>query len=703
MSENGSKAELSIFRSHSFYIKIVSTFVGLLLLTVLPIIWCNYIEGERLVREFSNDLLIQVSNTVTEKAENYFLPASISVETGSLLSRIKAISCNDRDQVELYTLGVLKSYPQISMFYFADDTGTLFRGWRFPDGNMETRIIDKHATPPVQIFRYRDAGFKLIASEESSEIDYDPRVRPWFVGAKQTGSNFWTDLYVLARNKKPAITSSCPMIDENGKFQGAWAMDIELDEMCGFLQNMKIGKSGIALIINEKNQVIAYPELSRMIKEENGTVRPIRVEELGVASITEAFRQHVATGKSRCEVETGGEKFFASFSELPKSFPARWKIGVVVPENDFTGPAKLMMTQIILICIAILLIAVLLALYVSKSISKPIRLLAEETRKIRNFELGEKVLIVTYIKEIQLMHDAISSMKNGLRAFRRYVPAELVRQLIHTGDEARLGGQKKELTVFVSDIAGFTSIAERIPTEELMVHLSVYFDELTQILISRKGTIDKYIGDAILAFWGAPLPDDDHAYNACAAALACREKIENLNRKWDMEGKSPFPTRIGISTGETMVGNVGSSERINYTVMGDNVNLAHRLEGASKVYGTQILVTGKTREAVADRFWFRPVGIVSVKGKKQKTPVFELMGFKIKGENGDTAELCTEFSRGFEAYLARDWEEACNTFKKLSMRFPTDAPTNFYLSRCEQFKDNPPGPGWRGVEYVESK
>ena len=443
MSENGSMPRPSIFRSHSFYIKIVTTFVGLLLLTVLPIIWCNYIEDELLIGGLSDHLLVQVSNAVTEKAENYFLPASISVETGSLLSQIKAISCYDHDQVELYTLGVLKSYPQISMFYFADDTGTYIRGWRFPNGNMETRIIDKHSTPPAHIFRYRDPGFKLIASEDSREIDYDPRGRPWFVGAKQTGSNFWTDLYVLARNKKPAITSSCPMIDENGKFQGVWAMDIELDAMCGFLQNMKIGKSGIALIINEKNEVIAYPELSRLIKEENGTVRPIRVEELGVAPIDAAYRQHMLTGKSRCDVETGGEKYFASFSELPKSFPARWKIGVVVPENDFTGPAKLLMVAVILICSAILLIAIVLALYVSRSISKPIRLLAEETGKIRNFELGEKVLIISYIKEIQLMRDAISSMKNGLKAFKRYVPAELVRQLIHTGDEARLGGHKK--------------------------------------------------------------------------------------------------------------------------------------------------------------------------------------------------------------------------------------------------------------------
>ena len=294
--------------------------------------------------------------------------------------------------------------------------------------------------------------------------------------------------------------------------------------------------------------------------------------------------------------------------EFPEPFPMRWKIAVVVPEDDFTGGAKREMIIMLLISSVMLVLAVLLAFVISRGITSPVRLIAEATRKIKSFNLDEKIHIPSRIKEIQLMRDAISSMQKGLHAFRRYVPAELVRQLISTGEGAQLGGHKKELTVFFSDISGFTSIAELMPPEKLMLHLSEYFDELTRILTRHGATVDKYIGDAIMAFWGAPVHDDDHAIRACEASLACQEKIAELNRKWINEGKSALVTRIGISTGETVVGNVGSTERMNYTVMGDNVNMASRLEGANKLYGTQIIVSRQTYEAASKKFLFRPSG-----------------------------------------------------------------------------------------------
>jgi adenylate cyclase len=301
------------------------------------------------------------------------------------------------------------------------------------------------------------------------------------------------------------------------------------------------------------------------------------------------------------------------------------------------------------------------------------------------------------------MRDAISSMQNGLHAFRRYVPAELVRQLISTGEGAQLGGYKKELTVFFSDISGFTSIAELMSPENLMLHLSEYFDELTRILSHHGATVDKYIGDAIMAFWGAPVHDDAHAIRACEASLACQEKLCELNRKWIEQGKSAFFTRIGISTGDTVVGNVGSTERMNYTVMGDNVNMASRLEGANKLYSTRIIVSRRTYEAGSEKFLFRPLGLIAVKGRSEEQEIYELVGRKTEGKTSRAAELCEEFTRGLNAYLSQSWDEACAIFTVLSAKFPDDLPTLFYLSRCAQFHDNPPGEGWQGIEYQKSK
>lgn len=698
MSAEKHQSRASLYMSHSYYIRIASAFIGLLALTVLAIVYYSMHIEKKIIADFKEDLVNHVSSLVIEKAANYFLPASNLVNMSATLSELGAISCDDDNQIELFTLGALKYYGQISMFYLGDEQGDYIRAWSLPDNVMEGRIIKPGATPPTDTIKYRDSEFKVTKTVVSNNIDYDPRVRPWYTGARQKRGCYWTDLYILFRNKKPAITCSCPVIDSRGNIGSVWAIDIELDEMSTFLKGLKIGRSGVAFIMNEKSEVVAYPELSRFLKEESGTIRPVRVEELGVGPISEAFRQYAATGMKRLSFESGGVKYFASISDFPESFPVPWKIALIVPEGDFLAGATEAMQRILLICAAIFTMAVLLAAVIARGISRPIRLLAEETGRIKDLHLEDRVTITSYIKEIQLMSGAVAAMKTGLHAFKRYVPAELVRQLIKTGKEARIGGQKEELTVMFSDIAGFTTISERTDPEELIVQLSEYFDELTRIMGDNRGTVDKYIGDGIMAFWGAPVQDDDHAVNACSAGLACCERIAELNRKWESEGKRPFVTRIGISTGETVVGNVGSSERMNYTVMGDNVNMASRLEGANKLYGSRLIVSDRTYESASDRFLFRLLGRTALRGRTEETTIYELVGRKAAADADETAALCRDFTAGVEAYLARQWDRAFAIFSDLSSKMPGDAPTAFYLSRCREYVDAPPGADRQGEE-----
>jgi adenylate cyclase len=651
----------------------------------------------------ADNLISQVTIATIEKATNYLTPLSRTVELSANISKAGALSLTDNRRLEGYTLEVLKSYPQTSMFYLGDEHGNFLLARRLADGTIATNMVNRKTSPPTEIWKYRDTSFNIVKAVKSTAVKYDPRIRRWYEGAKKSKSLYWTDLYIFFHGGKAGISAAFPVTSPNGKFFGVFGLDIDLDEISHFLKNLKIGRTGVAFIFNHKNEVVAYPDISRIVKEENGELRPVYVEELGIPSITASFRECQQQGKNKCVIKAEGKRYIASFQDFPKSFRAQWKVGVVVPEDDFVGPAKEEMRVLLLIYVGILIISVILAMLISRGISKPIRLLTAETEKIKNFLLDDKITIKSYIREIQLMSNAISAMKSGLQAFRKYVPAELVRQLIATGEEAHLGGHKRELTVFFSDISGFTTIAEGMAPEELMLHLSEYFDELTQILIDQKGTVDKYIGDGIMAFWGAPVLDDDHAFHACNAALICQERLKDLNQKWADAGKSPFATRIGISTGATVVGNVGSSERINYTVMGDNVNLASRLEGVNKLYGTQIIVSRATYETVSDKFWFRPLDIVAVKGKKAETIIYELMMRKGEGDTDRTAELCGEFAKGFKAYLAQDWEGAIEIFNSLSTRFPEDFPTDFYLSRCRQYQAHPPEADWQGIIFLESK
>ena len=692
----------ALFMGQTLYVRILTAFISVIIITVLPIIIYGYVMDRDLMLGTANNSINQATNMVIRETTDYLMPLSKMAEFSAMINNGGALSLRNKKQLEDYGLEVLKFYPPTAAFYFGDEQGNFLMIQRLPDGTIATDIVNRKGSHPVEIWKYRNISFRVIKTVKT-KAKFDPRVRPWYQGAKNCRCLYWTDIYIFYSTGAPGITAAYPVFTPKGKFVGAFGLDINVAQISQFLRNLKIGKSGIAFIFNQNNEVVAFPDSSRIVKKEEREFRPVSINELGIPSITAAFQKLTQRRENKCVVKVGGKKYIASFQDFPKSFRARWKVGVVVPEDDFVGGAKQKMLISLLICLVVLLISITLAILISRSISKPIRLLTRETARIKNFHLDEKIEIKSRIREIQLMSNAIAAMKSGLQAFRRYVPAELVRQLISTGEEARLGGHKRDLTVFFSDISGFTTIAEGMAPEELMLHLSEYFDELTQILTDQHGTVDKYIGDSIMAFWGAPVHDENHALRACNAALICQERLNDLNQKWAAAGKSSLATRIGISTGETVVGNVGSSERINYTVMGDNVNLASRLEGVNRIYGTQIIVSRATYEAVADQFWFRPLDMVAVKGKREGTIIYELMMRKGREDSDRTARLCAEFARGFETYLARDWEGALKIFQNLSTEFPGDTPTDLYLTRCRHYQAHPPEADWQGIAYLDSK
>jgi len=191
---------------------------------------------------------------------------------------------------------------------------------------------------------------------------------------------------------------------------------------------------------------------------------------------------------------------------------------------------------------------------------------------------------------------------------------------------AEVGGKKQNITVLFTDITNFTEITEQTNPEQLMIHLSAYLNILTQCIQHNQGNIDKYIGDAIMAFWGAPLDDPDHIAHACQAALDCQREVHRINKQWEDQGKPILKTRFGLNAGDAIVGNMGSSDRLNYTALGDTVNLASRLEALNKTYQTEIIVSESVYKACSDKFIFKPLGTVQVRGKHQTTTIYELIG-----------------------------------------------------------------------------
>ncbi len=293
------------------------------------------------------------------------------------------------------------------------------------------------------------------------------------------------------------------------------------------------------------------------------------------------------------------------------------------------------------------------------------------------------------------------SKKREIRdAFGHYVAPSLVDQITKQPEKLELGGVEKELTIFFSDIRGFTSISEGLEPHALVKLINDYLTPMTEIVLASGGTVDKYIGDAIMAFWGAPIDMEDHAEKGCETALDMMERLAELSVEWSREGLPVIDIGIGMCTGRATVGNMGSHTRFDYTVMGDTVNLGSRLEGINKLYGTHIIVARPTYMAAKTGFIFRELDCVRVKGKMVPIEIYELMG---RSDATDFALLKAEFELGLSAYRARDWDKAESHFNGCLDIKPEDPPAEVFLKRVSALREDDPGEGWDGVFVLTTK
>ena len=265
----------------------------------------------------------------------------------------------------------------------------------------------------------------------------------------------------------------------------------------------------------------------------------------------------------------------------------------------------------------------------------------------------------------------------------------------------RPGGETKDLTVMFSDIRDFTTLSEGLTADELVHLLNEYLGEMTDVLFRNFGTLDKYIGDAIMAFWGSPYPQDDHAIRACNCALEMSRSLEKLNAKWKEEGRKPISIGIGLNTGPVSVGNMGSDKRLAWTVMGDNVNLASRLEGMTKQYRVRVVISEGTYRQVSKQFVCRDLDRIRVKGKLQPVTIYELIDRAENHKKYDS--LLPRFAGAMAAYREQNWHEAVLQFGTLLEAFPDDGPTQIFLQRAMEFRQHAPEPGWDGVHVMKSK
>ena len=287
-------------------------------------------------------------------------------------------------------------------------------------------------------------------------------------------------------------------------------------------------------------------------------------------------------------------------------------------------------------------------------------------------------------------------------AFSKYLSPVVVDELVADPSRLKLGGEKRELTILFTDIAGFTSISEHMEPDALVAFLNEYLDEMADIVLSEGGTLDKYIGDAIMAIYGAPAPLPGHAARACRTGLRMQRRLAQLNERWAELGRPELGMRVGINTGVPVVGNIGGEKRFDYTALGDAVNLAARLEPACKTYGVGIMIAEGTRQAAGDAIITRELELLAVYGKEEPVPVYELVA--LTGEElGERGELVEQFENGIAAYRNRDFELAQQYFRAALEIDENDRASMIYVNRCEQYMADPPPAEWDGVERRQVK
>jgi len=682
------------------------SFGTLMFLIVAIVATSIYRVNSRLTIKTAHDLLDITTETILSDVAAGLLPIARAVDASATLGNEHPEAMR-RLEYQRYFFRLLELNPQVYSVYVGfEQDGDYFQLIRLPDGIEHfgpndtqppldalfvRRHVSRHGNTRVDRYEYL-ADLDTVIKTEESVNRFDARERPFYLAAWEKDAMVTSDVFILSSSGRPGISISAPMT-VNGKRFGVIAADIALDNIALFLSSHQIGERGVTMILDEKNRVVAYPEMDKALRIDGKNVRLSSAAELGNPALNEAVRRYRAGEGTRLVFDepATGTPYLASFHAFPPALGKNWMILTLAPQEDFVGELQRTNRIMLALSAALLLMGLFLVAFLSRYLTRPIAAVIEETVKIKALELKDDLTIRSNIREIRQLVDATQAMKSTIRAFTTFVPRTLVQQLLSSGKTLEVGGQSRYLTIMFTDMDGFSALAETTPTRELMNRVSTHLDTVTRVIDAHHGTLDKYIGDAVMAFWGAPLSDDDHAYHACLTALKAQKAMNAVNETWVKDGKLPTSFRIGLHTDAVLVGNIGSAERLSYTVMGDGVNIAAHLETLNKRYGTRICVSHSVFREAGERMLMRPLDHVSVKGRRGELIVYELLAAigpeaEAAGVNAtpEQRHLVQLTLPAFAAWQAGKPEEALALYRALLDAFPQDAVAKYFVARAEK-------------------
>jgi adenylate cyclase len=678
---------------------LLTLLVGLLLVTVLSLATVAQIGVTRIVDEMESRTFTVGALAIGTQVDAFFMPTVPLLQESVEQVQRNRLRVDDVEELSEYLVGRLRRSQSVGWLSFSDQaTGRFVGAWRRPDG----AIILNRSRPD------QDGGrpFEVEVTPDGRRIPfyrdlpggYDPRERPWYQQAIKNDGVTWTEPFAFNEGAY-GVTAALPLREPvTNALVGVFTADFFLDDISEFLAETARATSigSVRLMVLSRSGIVVADSSGQPDETAADLAREgARVLPGGFAALH--GDRPVAVG-----FPMDGVQYVGAFKVVGSAGGPEWIAAMLLREDEVLQVVDSTRRSALTLGIVLLSVAVILGSVVAHRVAVPLTVVARDLEQIGRFELSPGRSPSSFVEEIAVVASSVDRMKSGLRSFARYVPREVVGDLLTRGEDARLGVQYRRMTVHFSDVEGFSRIAERLSPEALIEQLSEYLLEMTAILRDEHGTIDKFLGDGILAFFNAPHDVPDHARRACRGAVRCKLRLEELNRAWEQAGKSAFHVRIGLHVDATLVGNVGTPERFDYTVVGDPVNLANRLESLNKLYGTCILTSDEVRQEAGPGFEWRTLDRVAVVGRASATLVCELLG-----EEGTLSPAILHardvYERALDAYVAGEFSEAAAGFRKASSLWPQDRASVEMAERAESLARAPVPSGWNGVYAQTSK
>lgn len=705
-----------------FTLPLKLTIMTVFVLTTVPLllanIQINYISAQNVARAQAIELVERFrSETMREIVAEFHGLKSLISNSAELGRQAPDILSDNRSLP--YLFGVLQHSETMLNVYVGTEDGAFRQARRLHDPNLPI-----HGTVPPETSRY---AYRLVLPAEgqpvfdhyvflddertelgevAAETGYDPRKRPWYNVAVSSGSTVITDPELFWAFGLVGFTVA-EAFSVDGALAGVVAADVTLDSFSRYLAQKSVSPNSLSYLLDENGLVLAASDGTTSYGSDNDRVALPHVADVENRLVAFAYGQRPFPSEDEVyEFDLDRQSYIVGLSSFEQDLGKPWRLMVLTPLGDFTGEFAKNNRDMLALGFGAIALQLAIIYVIANLLSLPLQRMARKVARIQNLEDGSDLPVVrSRVREVAALSRAIETLDTAVQAFARFVPVGLVRQLLGSDQKLELGGQSRFLTILFCDVEAFSTLAERVASRDLLMRISSLLGIVTNRVHNYLGTIDKFVGDGVMAFWGAPAPLDDHAWHACVAALAIQRDMERLNAEWRDADAPQMRLRIGIHSDVVLVGNVGSNERLSYTVLGDGVNIASRLEGTNKPYGTLICISHDTYREAGDRLCVRPIDEVRVKGRRALVTIYELLGAYEAGDDvrpsPETVALARATQDAFDALVSGDQALALARYREILENHPEDTVAAFHVRNIEAA--NAPGsPALRKVEDVDA-